>query len=145
MEPITVKKSVVLMPPRLLMDAIVITKNADKSVEKSHLNQYETVKVPAAGAALAMPLGRYDLTAVKSLRIGGWMAQQDNKWKLELHSGSSTGALLAEADWVGGLNNYGRTPFVITPREGFEDLYLVVRSEQKNLGELQLYDLSFHQ
>jgi len=145
MEPISVKNSLILMPPRLLMDAIVVLKKADKAVEKSHLNQYETIKVPAAGAALAMPLGRYDLTGVASLKIGGWSVQQDNKWKLELHAGSATGPLLAEADWAGGLNNYGRTQLAISPRTEFEDLYLVVRSEQKNLGELQLFDVSFHQ
>jgi cytochrome c len=144
-EPITVKKSVVLMPPRLLMDAVVDVKAADKTIEKSHLNQYETIKVPAAGSWLSMPVGRYDLTGVSSLRFGGWNAQQDTKWTLQVRAGSATGELLGEASWAGGLNSYGRTPIKITPREGFEDLYLLVRSEPKNRGELQLFDMSFHQ
>ena len=143
--PITVKKSLLLQPPRLLLSKVVNLEKVNKAVELGHVNQADTVKVPATGAFLAIPLGRFDLTDIKSVRVGGWITEAVAPWKYELRAGSETGTLIASGDSKNAaLESYTRTPLKLTAADGFQDLYLLVSGE-KSGSELHLFDLSFHQ
>jgi cytochrome c len=144
--PITVKKSLALAPARFNLNSAIDVKELNKLIEKSRFRSFDTIKLPAVADWLSLPLGRYDLTAVNSVRIGTWVKTHSTAWQFELHAGSATGVLLASGVNTGNLlDSYSRAELKLQPQTGFHDLFLVVRSSEKSASELQLLDISFHQ
>jgi cytochrome c len=144
--PISVKKSVTIIPARFYLYPVVDFNTADKLVEKARHNKRDTVKLPATGAWINVPLGKYDLTNIAALRVGAWSTLQGTAWQFELHVGSATGTLLGQAESPSNLADvYSRTELKLQTQLGFQDIYLVIRSSSKSAGELHLLDISFHQ
>jgi len=143
--PITVKKSVILVPARLYINSLTDLKMASKFIEKVRFKRRDTVKLPATAGWLSIPLGAYDLTGISSVRLGGWVAEQATGWKVELRIGSVTGTLLASGEFAADtLDKYSRIPLALNAQSGLQDIVLVVRSNEKSTSDLQLLDISFH-
>ncbi|MET0357237.1 MAG: ThuA domain-containing protein, partial [Cellvibrio sp.] len=68
--PIGVKKSIILKPARFNASSTIDLKHASKFVENGRHNDRDTIQFPATGTGLNAPLGTYDLTDVKSVRLG---------------------------------------------------------------------------
>ena len=144
--PIAVKKSLALAPARFNLNSSIDVKELNKLIEKSRFRSFDTIKLPAVADWLSLPLGRYDLTAVNSVRVGAWVKTYSTAWQVELRAGSAAGVLLAKGVNAGNiLDSYSRTELKLLPQTGFHDLFLVVRSSEKSASELQLLDISFHQ
>jgi cytochrome c len=142
---IAVKKSLELIAPRFNLESSIDVKALDKLIEKSRFKGRDTFKVPAVGNWLSLPLGQFDLTHIKSLRVGSWVETHSTPWQFELRAGSAKGELLAKAEYTANtLESYARTELTLQPQTGFQELFLVVRSGEKSASELQLLDVSFH-
>ena len=143
--PISVKKSIVLKPARFNLNGVVDLKMASKSVESARHNDHETIQFPATTSWLNLPLGDYDLKDIKSVRIGNWVTEKNANWQFELRAGSATGAVLGTAEISGRvLDTYARTEIKLQAQHGYEDIYLLVRSNENSVSELHLLDISFH-
>jgi hypothetical protein len=143
--PINVKKSVAIIPARFYIYPIIDFATADKLIEKARHKRRETVKLPATGAWISVPLGKYDLTSITALRIGAWATLEGTAWQFELRSGSATGAVIAKGENPSSIaDTYVRTELKLQAQSGYQDLYLVIRSNGKSESELHLLDASFH-
>jgi hypothetical protein len=144
--PIAVKKSLVLAPARFNVNSVIDTNGLNKAIEKSRDHGQDTVKLAATGDWLSLPLGRYDLTKINSVRVGAWVIEHSSAWQFELRVGSAKGALIAKGESSGGvLDSYSRTELKLQTTVGLQDVFLVIRSSEKSASELQLLDISFHQ
>lgn len=141
--PINVKKSIVLKPARFYLNGTLDAKQASKFVENGRHNDRDTIKFPATGNWLAAPLGLYDLTDIKSVRLGAWVTEKSANWQFELRAGSATGTLLGSGEIpAGNLDAYTRTDIKLQQQSGLQDIFLVVRSE-KSGSELHALDIAF--
>ena len=139
------KKSIILKPARYFINGVVDLKSASKFVENGRHNDRDTIQLPATGGWLSVPLGNYDLTNIKALRIGSWVTKQNTSWQFELRSGSESGPLLGSGEIAApAVDAYTRSEIKIQTRSGFENVFLLVRSSEKSSSELQLLDVSFH-
>ncbi|RYY75586.1 MAG: c-type cytochrome [Gammaproteobacteria bacterium] len=142
--PIVVKKSLTLQPARFYLNGVVDLKAASKLVETGRHHDLDTIEFPATNTWLNIPLGNYDLTDVKSIRIGSWVVGKSANWQLELRSGSATGEVLGVAEIVAPtLDTYARSEIKIQTRSGYQDIFLVTRSKESSSSELYLVDASF--
>lgn len=143
--PINVKKSVAVIPARFYIYPIIDFSSVDKLIEKARHKRRETVKLPATGAWINMPLGKYDLTSITVLRVGAWATLQGTAWQFELRSGSPTGDVIAKGENPSVVEDtYVRTELKLQAQSGHQDLYLAIRSNAKSESELHLLDTSFH-
>lgn len=143
--PISVKKTVTIVPARFYLYPIFDFTTADKVIEKARHNRRDTVKLPATGKSISVALGKYDLTSITALRVGAWSTLQGTAWQFELHVGSAAGTLLAKGENPSSVADaYSRTELKLQAQPGNQDLYLVIRSNGKSEGELHLLDVSFH-
>ncbi len=143
--PITVKKAIDLKPARFYVYPLVDFATADKLLDKARHKRLDTVKLPAAGKDTVVSLGLYDLTNISALKVGAWSVLQDTVWQYELHGGSATGPLLGKAERSSTeADAYARTELKLQAQAGFQELYLVIRSNGKSDGELHLLDVAFN-
>jgi len=143
--PITVKKSVTVMPARFYLYPVFDFNNADKLIEKARHKTRDTIKLPATGAWINVPLGTYDLSSISALRVGAWATLQGTPWQFELREGSPTGVVIAHGENPASLaDSYSRTELKLQAQTGYQNIYLLVRSSGKSDSELHLLDISFH-
>lgn len=144
--PISVKKSVDLIPARFYFYPVVDFSKADELIEKAWHKKHDTVKLPAEGTWISVPLGKYDLTSITALRIGAWSTLQGTVWQFELRSGSPVGTVIGKGENPSLVaDTYVRTELKLQAQSGYQELYLVIRSNGKSDSDLHLLDVSFHQ
>ena len=142
--PIAVKKSIILKPAHFYVNGIVDLKNASKLVEGGRHNGRDTIQIPASATWLSVPIGNYDLTNIKAVNVGNWITGKNANWQFELRSGSATGLVLGVADITGRtLDSYARNEIKVQSQTGFQDLFLLIRSSEVSSAQLDLVDLSF--
>ena len=142
--PIVVKKSVILKPAHFFLNGVVDLKNASKVVESGRHNSHETIQTPATTTWSSIPLGNYDLTDIKSIRIGNWITQKDASWQFELRSGSATGVVLGVAEISArAMDSYSRSEIKLQSQAGYQDIFLMVKSSENSKSQLDLLDISF--
>lgn len=143
--PVAAKKSLKLQPARFYLAPGFDIEMSNRLIELSQHSNRDTLQVPATGNWLVMRLGKYDLTDIVMLRLGGWVTKNNTAWQFELRLGSDTGTVLASGENNGKvLEKYLRSPLKIQSHSGNQELYLAIRSIEKSTSELQLLDISFH-
>jgi len=141
--PIKVTKTLTLTPARLALITMFDAKT-NKKMEKSKQGHHDTVKVPASGEWLVLPLGQFDLTGISNIKIGAWVTKVNTPWQYELRT--ANGSVLAKGDNLAtALNAYSRTTLKVDQKNSYETLSLAIHSNEKSASELQLLDISFHQ
>lgn len=143
--PITTTKSLVLIPARLPLVPLVKSNSFNKLTEQGKFLNHDTVKVLASGNWQTFHLGKYDLTDITALQLGGWITKQNTQWHFEVRLGSDTGTVLAAGESsTKAVDVYFRSLLKLQTQRGLQDLYLAIRSTEKSASELQLLDVSFH-
>ncbi|MET0357459.1 MAG: carbohydrate-binding protein, partial [Cellvibrio sp.] len=74
---------------------------------------------------------------------GAWVTEKSAAWQFELRLGSATGTLIGSGEAAAGaVDAYSRVDIKLQPHAGFQDIFLVARSE-KSASELHLLDVAF--
>jgi len=142
--PIAVTEQVKLIPPRLDFDDVFAATSATKGAKQDTFHEIKTIKLIAGDGGDGFAIGRYDLTSVKSLKIGALFFKESTKWLVEIRSKNAEGKVLASGlISPAELKAYGRTSIPLTETNGFHELYVQVTPEQKTTAEIGLQDISF--
>ena len=89
-------------------------------------------------------IGRYDLTSVKSLKIGALFFKERTRWVIEIRRGNAEGEVIGSGTIAPlDLKVYDRTSIMLKSSRGFADLYIKIQPEQKTTAEFRLQDISF--
>ena len=144
--PIAVTEQLKLIPPRLDFDSVFNAESATREAKQDTYNEIKTIKLLAGDGGAGFAIGSYDLTSVKSLKIGALFFKESTQWLVEIRNKNAQGAVLAlglisSAE----LKTYGRTTIPLTETKGFHELYVQVTPEQKTTAEVRLQDISFEQ
>jgi cytochrome c len=133
-----------LIPHRLDFDSVFNPVAATKEVKQDTYNEIKTIKVPGGEDVSGFALGRYDLTSVKSVKIGALFFKETTKWVVEIRRDNAMGEVLGSGTISPvGLKTYGRSSIALKETSGFTELYIKVKPEQKTTAELRLQDISF--
>ncbi|WP_331346742.1 ThuA domain-containing protein [Cellvibrio sp. UBA7661] len=133
-----------LVPYRFDFDSVFNPDLASKGVAQDTFREIKTIKFNADDNWAGFAIGRYDLSSVKSLKIGALFFKEPTKWLIEVRRANAQGDVLAEGVLTPQeLKTYGRTEIVLKESTGFFDLYIQVKPEQKTSAELRLQDISF--
>lgn len=144
--PISVEKSLTLVPARRLLSDIATTEVMPPNVEPKTLQSFESLSVsPPDTNWVTIPLGVYDLTSVKRIDIGRMIGRNSAPWQYQLRLDSADGELLVEADSKDTTKHvYGHDRLNLnTAVDGRRSLYLNVRYNGEASSELFLVDLVF--
>lgn len=142
--PITVTKQIKLIPPRLDFDSVFNAASATKEAKQDTYNEVKTIKVLGSEEVSGFGIGRYDLTSVKSVKIGALFFKETAKWSVEIRRDNADGEVLGSVTISpSGLKSYDRSSITLKSSSGFAELYIKVKPEQKTTAEIRLQDISF--
>ncbi len=146
MAPIQVTEQFKLAPYRFDFNGIFNAAAATKGVKSDSFREIENVKIVASEDWSGFAIGRYDLSSVKSLKIGAFFFKEPITWAFELRRDNAQGELLASGKLSAPeLKTYTRNKITVNETKGFSNLYLQVKAEQTSTAELGLQDISFEQ
>jgi cytochrome c len=141
--PIAVTKQVKLIPARVDFDSVFNATSATKEVKQDSFNDMKAIKVPNQGVS-GFGIGRYDLTSIKSVKIGTLFFKEKAKWLIEIRRDNADGEVLGSGTISPTvLRAYDRSSITLKSSVGFSELYIKIQPEQKTAAEIRLLDISF--
>lgn len=144
MAPITATTQIKLIPPRLDFDGVFNPALATKEAKQDTYNEIKTIKLLGSEGVSGFGIGRYDLTSVKSVKIGALFFKEPTKWLVEIRRDNVEGELLGSGTISPSeLKTYERSDITLKNTNGFSSLYIKVQPEQKTAAEVRLQDISF--
>ena len=143
--PIETKKEFILVPPRMDFVSTIDSTSLGKSVSTDKFREQDVINMKAAGEWAGFNFGKYDLTGVTGITLGTYFLREQGNWIFELYQHNSGGELLGslkvtpETLW-----NYSRITMPLNkPLNGYAELYLRAKLEDKSASELRLMDIEF--
>ncbi|MDF3013236.1 MAG: hypothetical protein K0Q78_1440, partial [Cellvibrio sp.] len=142
--PITATEQIRLIPPRLDFDSVFSAASATKEATQDTYNEVKTIKILGSEAVSGFGIGRYDLTSVKSVKVGALFFKETTKWLVEIRRDNAEGEVLGSGTISPSrLKTYDRSSIALKSTSGFSELYISVKPEQKTTAEVRLQDISF--
>lgn len=142
--PIKVSKQFRLVPARMNFDSVFDAATATKGAKQDTYNEVKTINVLGSEGTSGFAIGRYDLTSVKSLKIGALFFKERTRWAIEIRRGNAEGEVIGSGTIAPlDLKVYDRTSITLKSSRGFADLYIKIQPEQKTTAEVRLQDISF--
>ncbi len=143
---IEVSKQIKLIPARLDFYSLFIPASATKEAKRDTFYDVKSIVVPASEEVSGFAFGRYDLTRVKSVKIGALFFKESTNWLVEIRRDNAEGDVLATGTISPAeLKTYARYTIPLSATSGFADLYINIKPEQKSGAEVRLHDISFEQ
>lgn len=141
---IEVSKQIKLIPARLDFYSVYVPTSATKEAKQDTFYDVKSIMVPASEEASGFAFGRYDLTSVKSVKIGALFFKEPTKWLFEIRRDNAEGDVLASGTISPAkLKAYGRNSIPLKETSSFTELYINIKPEQKTAAEVRLHDISF--
>ncbi|MCE3252376.1 MAG: hypothetical protein K0Q67_1386, partial [Cellvibrio sp.] len=142
--PITATEQIRLIPPRLDFDSVFSAASATKEATQDTYNEVKTIKILGSEAVSGFGIGRYDLTSVKSVKVGALFFKETTKWLVEIRRDNAEGEVIGSGTISpSSLKTYDRSSIALKSSSGFSELYISVKPEQKTTAEVRLQDISF--
>jgi cytochrome c len=142
--PIAVTEQIKLIPPRLDLDSVFNEASATKEAKQDTYNEIKTIKVLGSEETSGFGIGSYDLTSVKSVKIGALFFKERTRWSVEIRRDNAEGEVIGSGTLLpSGLKTYDRSSIALKSTSGFAELYINVKPEQKTTAEVRLQDISF--
>lgn len=143
--PIVTAEQIKLIPPRLDFDSVFNAASATKEAKQDTYNEVKTIKIPGSEDASGFAIGSYDLTSVRSVRIGALFFKEKARWAVEIRRDNAEGEVIGSGTLLpSGLKIYERSSNIaLKSTSGFTELYINVKPEQKTTAEVRLQDISF--
>ncbi len=142
---IAATKTFTLVPHRVDFDSVFNEARASKTIKRNTFREVKTIHMPAATDWTGFSLGRFDLTQIKGLQIGAFFFKEAADWQFELRRDNAQGEVIATGilSATEELKTYQRSRIALTPTNGFSELYIQIKTDEKATGELALQDISF--
>lgn len=141
---IEASKQIKLIPARLDFYSAYVPTSATKEAKQDTFYDVKSIMVPATEEVSGFAFGRYDLTSVKSVKIGALFFKEPTTWLFEIRRGNAEGDVLASGTISPAkLKAYGRHSIPLKETSGFAELYINIKPEQKAAAEVRLHDISF--
>lgn len=141
MGPIQAQRILRLIPARLMLHEVW-----SGSVEGFAQDRYkdrDTVRAESgSGQWRIFPIGEYDLSGIKALLLGHWIAKNNVRWEIEIRTGSADGEVVAHGE-ASAFETYHRFVLPIKGEQGKQALYIAVRSVNQTASEIHLLDVAF--
>ncbi|HEY0894774.1 MAG TPA: PQQ-dependent sugar dehydrogenase, partial [Cellvibrio sp.] len=129
---IEVSKQIKLIPARLDFYSVYVPTSATKEAKQDTFYDVKSIMVPASEEVSGFAFGRYDLTAVKSVKLGALFFKEPTTWLFEIRRGNAEGDVLASGTISPTkLKTYGRNSIPLKETSGFTELYINIKPEQK--------------
>lgn len=142
--PIVTTKQIKLIPPRVDFDSVFNASSATKEAKQDTYNEVKTIKIPGGEAASGFAIGSYDLTSVRSVKIGALFFKEKARWSVEIRRDNADGEVIGSGTLIpSGLKTYDRSSIALKSTSGFAELYIKIKPEQKTTAEVRLQDISF--
>lgn len=135
-----------LVPHRFNFDSVFDEKSASKGIKRNTFREVKTIHVAGAKDWSGFALGSFDLTEIKSLKIGALFFKETNNWQFELRRDNAEGEVVAAGILSATESrSYQRSEIMLNENatSGVSKLYLQVKPEGESAGELALQDISF--
>ncbi len=143
--PIATERAVTLTRPRLFLAFAVDEKSLPEGVIVDR-HQRMVLSANARGERWhVVDVGEWDLTDIKSFRLGYWVAGDAAPWEFELRVGSAEGSVVGRGELNGPVSDsYTRSSATLQNTNGRQRLFLAVRCTDSDQSTLRMFDLSFH-
>ncbi len=133
-----------LIPPRVDFDSVFSAASATKEAKQDTYNEVKTIKILGSEDVSGFAIGSYDLTSVRSVKIGALFFKEKARWSVEIRRDSAEGDVIGSGTLIpSGLKTYDRSSIALKSTSGFAELYINVKPEQKTTAEARLQDISF--
>jgi cytochrome c len=144
MVPIHTSKQVKFIPYRFDFDSAFKPATATKGVSQESFRDLKMIKLSAENGQGSFSIGRLDLTSVKSIKVGASFFKELTPWIFEIRKNGVDGEVVASGVLTPTeMRTYQRTSINVSETNGFADLYVVAKTEQKSTADLRLLDISF--
>lgn len=143
--PIQVQEQFTLRPPRVTLASAIATASLGKDVIVDKFKERDVINLKSVETGTGFAFGRYDLTGITSLTLGGHFLREPGKWTIEVYEAGPEGNLLAKQTYVPEkIWEYTQLKLKLDqPLDRAADLYLRVTLEEKSAAEIRLSDVEF--
>jgi len=142
---IATTEQIKLIPPRLDFDSVFNAASATKEAKQDTYNEVKTIKILGSEDVSGFAIGSYDLTSVRSVKIGALFFKEKARWSVEIRRDNAEGEVIGSGTLLpSGLKTYDRSNNIaLKSTKGFIELYINVKPEQKTTADVRLQDISF--